>query len=171
MKFKISYVYIAAGVVITLAVFIFTCYKVFSYDPIVTPLPPVTGAVSGTIGKKENEEVKGEIKIPVKGSVKTVYTNSKGKRIKEEVREVQGVTKVVVEDTTVQTETSFESEILVPMAEVKEEKRNEIGITYDTDLEITPYYKYYFSEYAWIGVEYEVKSKEFKAGVGLVFKF
>ena len=165
-------IWLGAGVIITLALFL--CYLLIGHkrgEPVIHAASSLSGTLTGTIEKKKDGEAIKEAKVPVKGNIKTIYI-SKGKQVKAETHEIHGVTEIKVNDTEVQVETTFDSdtfEVELPKL-YEEEKHNEIGLTFNSDLELVTYYRYSW-KYAWVGVEYEVKSKEIKAGVGLCFRF
>ena len=125
------------------------------------------GKVSLPTEKPPAEHITQGVKVPVKGELHTVYVVD-GEKVGEGTHQITGTTEIKLDGTELSTETHFDdlSTLAIELPDL--EKHNEIGLKFEDEFAL--YYRYNW-DYAWLGVEYGLESKEVRVGAGVCWRF
>jgi hypothetical protein len=127
----------------------------------------LAGKVNLPTEKPAIESITRGIEIPVKGEVHTVYIID-GEKVAEGTHEIAGTTEIKLDGAELSAETHFDdlSTLAIELPDLQ--KHNELGIKFDEEFAV--YYRYNW-DYAWLGVEYGLESKEVRVGAGVCWRF
>ena len=186
-KYQKYLIWLGAGVLIALASFFFWCgirkpemkethiienpSKVQEKKADLVVKEQSKGELEGKVNlpteKPPAEHIAQGVKLPVKGEVHTVYIVS-GEKVGEGIHEIAGTTEIKLDGTELSTETHFDDLSTLAIELPDMQKHNELGIKFDDEFAL--YYRYNW-DYAWLGVEYGLESKEVRAGAGVCWRF